>query len=129
MLRLLRLLVAALLLGGIAACGGSGSTQVVQTEHYKVQLTLDALRFGERTATIEVSDLSGAPVAADTVVVAPVMTAMGMASPDVTAQALGGGRYEARGVLFSMVGDWEFDVRVSKGGSVEVARFTVKVAE
>lgn len=128
-LRLLLGLAAAALLAALAACGGSASTQTVQTERYKVQLTLDDLRVGARTATIEISDVAGNPVAAEAVVVAPTMIAMGMASPEMAAQMIAPGRYEARGAFFSMLGEWEFDVRVSAGGSEDVARFKLQVVE
>jgi hypothetical protein len=61
------------------------------------------------------------------VVVAPLMEAMGMASPEQPAQALGSGRYQAKAVFFSMIGEWEFDVRITAGGAEETARFKVQV--
>ena len=123
------LLALAGLLLVLAACGGSGITQTTQTEHYKVQLTLDSANFGERTATIEVNDLAGQPVTADQVVLAPIMEVMGMASPEAVAQPIAPGRYETKGEFFSMLGEWEVDVRVSAGGTEEVARFKVQVQQ
>src|ERR671932_621817 len=97
-----------LLLITLAACGGPGGiTQTSRTEHYAVQLHLDGVGFGERTATIEVRDTSGNPVTADQVMLAPVMRQMGMASPEAIAQPVAPGRYEAKGEFFSMIGEWD----------------------
>lgn len=111
----------------LAGCGGSGITQSAETAVYKVQLTLDAASFGQRTATIEVQDKSGKSAQIDQVVVAPLMEAMGMASPEQTAESLGNGRYQVQGEFFSMLGEWEFDVKISKGGQEEIARFKIPV--
>lgn len=111
----------------LAGCGGSGITQSAETASYKVQLTLDAASFGQRTATIEVQDKSGKSAQVDQVVVAPLMEAMGMASPEQTAQSLSTGRYQVQGEFFSMLGEWEFDVKISKGGQEEIARFKIPV--
>jgi hypothetical protein len=110
----------------LGACG-SGFAQTVDTDSYHVQLSLDGVDFDQHTATITVQDKSGQPAAVDQVVVAPIMEAMGMVSPEQTAQPLGDGRYRVQGQFFSMLGDWEFDVRVSAGGKQEVARFKVPV--
>ena len=122
-------LVCIALLVALAACGGSTTTQTSQTEHYKVQLSLDGTGFGERTATIDVQSLAGAPVTADQVVLSSTMRQMGMAAPDVTAQPIAPGRYQARGVFLSMVGEWDVDVRVTVGGVEEVANFKTQVSQ
>jgi YtkA-like len=124
-----RWLLAIAVVLALAACGGSGITQTNQTQHYKVQLTLDGTGFGERTATVDVTDLAGQPVAADQVVLAPVMRQMGMLSPEMTAQQVAPGRYQAKGEFFSMAGAWEVDVRISAGGQEEVSSFTFDVAQ
>jgi hypothetical protein len=111
----------------LAACGGSSITQSSQTDTYNVQLTLDGAGFDERTATIEIADRSGQPVTADEVVLAPTMKSMGMASPEAAARMVAPGRYEAQGAFFSMLGEWEVDVRVSAGGAEEVASFKIQV--
>jgi hypothetical protein len=121
-------LVCVALLVTLAACGG-GVTQTSQTEHYKVQLSLDGTGFGERTATIEVQNLAGAPVTADQVMLSSTMRQMGMAVPDVVAQPIAPGRYQARGEFFSMIGEWDVDVRVSVGGAEEVANFKTQVSQ
>ena len=110
----------------LTACGGRGTTQTAETERFAVRLTLDGAGFGPRLATIDINDSSGQPVVADEVVIAPVMEEMGMLAPEVTAQAVAPGRYEARGEFFSMLGEWQIDVRVSAGGNEEVARFVVQ---
>jgi len=111
----------------LAGCGGSGFAQTVDTDSYRVQLSLDGVDFDQHTATISVQDKSGQPAAVDQVVVAPLMESMGMASPEQTARPLGDGRYQVQGQFFSMLGDWEFDVRLSSGGKQEIARFKVPV--
>jgi hypothetical protein len=110
----------------LAACAGGAVTQSVQTEHYSVQLSLDGVGFGTREATIDVRDAAGKPVAADKIVLAPVMRQMGMAAPEATAQPLAPGRYRATGDFFSMIGEWEIEVRVRAGGGEEVATFKVQ---
>jgi len=110
----------------LVACG-SGYAQTVDTDSYRVQLSLDGVDYDQRTATITVQDKSGQPAPVDQVVVAPIMEAMGMVSPEQTARPLGDGRYQAQEQFFSMPGDWEFDVRVLAGGKQEVARFKVPV--
>jgi hypothetical protein len=113
----------------LAACGGNGYSQTAQTGSYSVKLDLDGTDFNERTATIEVRDTSNQPVDGAQVVVVPIMESMGMVSPEQTAQPLGSGRYQAKAAFFSMIGDWEFDVRIAAGGGEEVARFMVPVPE
>jgi hypothetical protein len=113
----------------LAACGASGITQTTQTEHYTVQLGLDGVGFGQREATVEIHDASGSPVSADVVAVAPVMLQMGMAAPEAPARQIAPGRYQASGEFFSMIGEWEINVRISAGGSEEVATFKVMSTE
>ncbi len=92
-------------------------------------MSLDGTNFGEHTATIDVSDLAGKPVAADKVVISPLMQQMGMASPELTAQPIAPGRYQAKGEFFAMEGEWRVGVRVSAGGADEVADFKIQVAQ
>ena len=113
----------------LIACGGSGVTQNGQTAHDDIQLNLDGAGFGEHTATIEVDDHGGQPAVVDQVMLAPVMESHGMVVPDVTAQPAGAGRYQAKGEFFSMLGEWDMDVRVSAAGKEEVARFKIQVAQ
>ena len=115
-----------MLLFTLAACG-SGITQTAQTERYTVALTLDSASFGERTATIAVNDRSGQPAAVDQVVLAPVMEAMGMASPELKALPTAPGRYQIKGEFFSMIGEWQLNVRVSAAGKDDLARFVFQV--
>ena len=124
---LMRWALALLALFALVGCGSTGITRTTQTEHYKVQLTLDGTGFGERIATIEVSDLAGQPITADQVVLSPLMEVMGMASPEQIAQPIAPGRYQAKGEFFSMTGEWDANVRVTAGGTEETARFKVQV--
>ena len=91
------------------------------------RVTLDSASFGERTATIAVNDRSGQPAAVDQVVLAPVMEAMGMASPELTALPTAPGRYQVKGEFFSMIGEWQVNVRVSAAGKDDLARFLFQV--
>ncbi len=124
-----RWLIVLALLFSMAACGGSGYSQTAQTDSYTIQLALDGTDFAERTATIDLRDRAGKPVDRAQVVVAPIMESMGMVSPEQTARSLGDGRYQARAAFFSMIGEWEFDVRVDAGGKQETARFKVPVQQ
>jgi YtkA-like protein len=124
-----RVLTLAVLLALLVACGGSGFTQTARTEHYMVQLNLDGTGFGQREATIDLHDASGSPVVADQVVVTSVMHQMGMVAPETAAQPIAPGRYQATGEFFSMIGEWELDVRVSAGGAEEVATFKIPVTQ
>lgn len=129
MRQIVQMLLAALALGALLAGCGGGITQTTETASYRIELALDDVRFGERTASITVLDKAGQPAQVDQVVVAPVMEAMGMLAPEQIAQPLGAGRYQAKGDFFSMLGEWEFDVRVVAGGAEELARFKVTVVE
>jgi YtkA-like len=117
-----------LLVFTLAACG-SGITQTAQTERYNIEITLDSASFGERTATIAVNDRSGQPAAVDQVVLAPVMVSMGMAAPELIAQPIAPGRYQIKGEFFSMIGEWQVNVRVSAAGKDDLARFLFQVQQ
>jgi hypothetical protein len=123
-----RIIFALLLIFTLVACGG-GITQTAQTERYTIEMTLDSASFGERTATIAVNDRSGQPAAVDQVVLAPVMPSMGMASPELTAQPTAPGRYQIKGEFFSMIGEWQVNVRVSAAGKDDMARFLFQVQQ
>ena len=113
----------------LSACVANGITQTSKTAHYTVQLVLDGTGFGERTAMIMVADTAGQPVVANEVVLTPVMESMGMVAPETIAQPTDPGDYQAKGEFFSMIGEWQLDVRVTVGGNEEVARFTVQATE
>ena len=122
------ILLLVLLVFMLAACG-SGITQTAQTERYNIALTLDSASFGERTATIAVDDRSGQPAKVDQIVLAPVMESMGMAAPELTAQPTAPGRYQVKGDFFSMIGEWQVNVRVSAAGKDDMARFLFQVQQ
>lgn len=124
-LRLLPLLVAVLV--ALAACGSGAVVQTAQTARYTVQLSVEGAQVGKGTATVELRDTSGQPATVDSVVLAPTMKSMGMASPEVAAQPVAPGRYRAEEITFSMLGDWELDVRVTAGGSEETAAFNLVI--
>jgi hypothetical protein len=127
-LRLLPLLIVALAV--LAACASGGQPpQTAQTARYSVQLSVEGAKLGDAAATVEVRDAAGQPAQVESVVVAPTMKSMGMASPEVTAQQVSPGRFRAEGITFSMLGDWELDVRVAAGGSEDTAMFKVQINE
>jgi len=121
--------IVTILFASLSACGGSGITQTSKTAHYTVQLALDGTGFGRRTATITITDTSGQPVIANEVVLTPVMESMGMAAPESIAQPTDPGDYQAQGEFFSMIGEWQLDVRVNVDGNEEIARFAVQATE
>lgn len=110
----------------LTACGGDGA-QTARAGSYTVTLRMDEAAVGQRTAVIEVKDAQGQPAAVDSVVVAPVMRDMGMASPEIAAAPDGPGRYTAGAIEITMVGQWELDVRISAGGAEETATFIIRV--
>lgn len=121
--------VVAILFAFLTGCAANGITQTSKTAHYTVQLALDGTGFGQRTAMIMVTDTAGQPVVANEVVLVPVMESMGMAAPEVIAQPTDPGDYQAKGEFFSMIGEWQLDVRVNVGGNEEVARFTIQATQ
>lgn len=113
----------------LAACGDSGAVQTAKTDHYTIQLGLNGTGFGERVATIQILDEAGQPASVEQIVIVPVMEQMGMASPEVAAQPLSSGYYQAKGEFFPMIGEWTVRVRVSAGGNEEVATFKFQVTQ
>ena len=126
---LLRWFSAVLLAFTLAACSDSGAVQTGKTEHYTIQLGLDGTGFGERVATVQILDAAGQPASVEQIVIAPVMEQMGMAAPEVAAQPLSSGYYQAKGEFFSMIGEWTVKVRVSASGNEEVATFKIQVTQ
>jgi hypothetical protein len=99
-----------------------------ETPSYRVQLDLDGASLGKRTATIEITDSDRNPVDAEHVAVSALMSEMDMTGPSVVAEEIEPGRFEAKGELFTMLGEWNLAVRV-EGGSAdpdEQAMFTVE---
>ena len=121
-----RLVCFALLVLLLVACANT-PTFTQQTASYTVTLSFDALAVGDRSVTVEVRDSAG-PVDTATVTLTPTMLSMGMASPEAVAKSVGNGRYTSDAVLLSMVGDWELDVLIERGGTSETARFLFTVA-
>lgn len=124
---IVRMILCGLLAALLGACGQSGITQTNKTERYTVVLVLDNAAMGMRTFTLNISDQAGAPVSAESVVIAPVMREMGMASPEVTAPMVEPGAYQVQADPFSMLGEWQLDVRIAAGGSEDTTTFTVEV--
>jgi hypothetical protein len=119
--------VFSLLIGGLAACGPTPVTQTNQTARFQVTMTIDATKMGTRTIDLTITDRSGNPATVDQVLVAPVMREMGMASPEMVATSLGGGRYTLRGEPFSMIGIWQLDLLISADGQEDATTFTIEI--
>ncbi len=118
------MLIAVLIL---ATCASNGPL-TVQTLSYNVTLTLDERRVGEYPAIITIEHREGAqssPI--ESVSIVPMMRQHGMASPEVVAQPLPDGRYQADGLLFSMDGDWQIEVYIDRRDAREIAVFQVRI--
>ncbi len=119
------LLIVALLFLVSCAAGGPLTTQTLS---YQVTLTLDERRVGEHPATITIERRDGVqPGPIESVSIVPMMRQHGMASPEVIAQPLPDGRYQADGLLFSMDGDWQIEVYIDRSDAREIAVFQVRV--
>ncbi|MFQ3633147.1 FixH family protein [Roseiflexus sp.] len=118
------LIVALLLLAGCAA----GGPLTTQTLSYQVTLTLDERRVGEHPAMITIERREGKqPGPIESVSIVPMMRQHGMVSPEVIAQPLPDGRYQADGLLFSMDGDWQIEVYIDRSDAREIAVFEIRV--
>lgn len=111
----------------LVGCGPTTTTtQTLKTERHIMQLALDGTGLGERVATIDIKTLADQPIPNGEVVVLPSMEQMSMESPEVTAQQVAPGRYEARGEFFTMLGEWELSVRVHTEEGQDAATFKVR---
>jgi hypothetical protein len=127
--------VMALVIFGLAACGGqetTGGTGVATAPpagDLRISLTTDPNppKAGPVTVVVEVKDAQGKPVDGAQVSVSINHTGMshGGIKGDLTSQ--GSGRYQADG-SFSMSGTWHADVEVtSQGGSATTQSFELQV--
>jgi hypothetical protein len=128
MQQLKALLIAAILVAGMAACGASGFRAEETTDRYRITFTIDQPATGVQRAIVELTGADGAPVSVDSVVLAPVMRDMGHVTPEITLAEIAPGRYEGDVELFSMTGAWEIEMRIGAGGIEETATFRVVVA-
>ncbi len=90
-------------------------------------MSLDGQTVGTRIISITVTDKNGSPAIVDSIIAVPVMHEMGMVSPEMTATALGNGRYEIKGEPFTMLGVWEVALRISAGGKEDTTSFQVEI--
>ena len=123
--------LAALVLAAVLLWPGDDSTEMVGgTASYAITVEPDAdPAVGDNAMTVRVRDKDGGPVAADEVVVEPVMPEMGHTEPAVTATGVGAGDYRATGARLSMAGTWEITVTVRRSGTTESAAFPVLVRD
>jgi len=107
------------------ACQAPPPATIVQEGHtstYTVKLELDGTSLGQRAATIR---LSGAAPEPERVAIVSSMPGMDMPGATVTAQHVSQYRYEAHGELFTMLGKWRIEVRLTIAGTDEAAIFDV----
>ncbi|MET9406526.1 hypothetical protein ABZX90_12295 [Streptomyces sp. NPDC002935] len=105
-----------------------GTVLTGSSDHYDVRVRLDLLTTATTTADIEVTGRGRDPGDLGGVSVEAVMERMGHAMPPLAAEALGDGRFRARGQLFVMAGEWELGVRLRTAhGASELATVTVVV--
>jgi YtkA-like len=120
-----RILLFPLLLAGLslAACQAPPPVALAaQTETYTVDLELDSATLGQRTATIELAGPEPAEV-----LLSPAMPQMNMTGTEMVATKVDDGRYEARGEFFSMLGDWQVEVKIDGPTGQEVAAFDIEI--
>ncbi|MDF2760423.1 MAG: hypothetical protein K0S99_3057 [Thermomicrobiales bacterium] len=90
-------------------------TPVVQ-DGLVVTVAAEPARPGPTDIAVDVRDPDGAPLPDARVVIFAEMAGMGQAGQGTPAEEVEPGRYVARGVSLSMVGDWQVTVRVSPRG-------------
>ncbi|MDJ0466432.1 hypothetical protein [Streptomyces sp. H27-C3] len=91
-------------------------------------MRLDRLTTSTTGVDIEVTGRGRDPVDLEGASVEAVMERMGHAMPSLTAEALGDGRFRARGQFFLMPGEWEVGVRLRTAGrAAELATVSVVV--
>jgi mono/diheme cytochrome c family protein/Tol biopolymer transport system component len=114
------LLIAAVALGGYIlgrrSAAPPGVAQTTQVDNLSITMQLDNPVVGERTVEVAVKDAAGNPVDAQSVRLRFTMVEMDMGVSELDAQPVGGGRYQARGPFFTMVGDWKVDATVERAG-------------
>ncbi|MEU0400022.1 hypothetical protein ABZ318_07200 [Streptomyces sp. NPDC006197] len=114
----------------IARSGGEqpGTVLTGGSDHYDVRVRLDRLTTATTVADIEVTGRDRDRGEPSGVSVEAVMERMGHAMPSLAAEALGDGRFRARGRLFVMAGEWQLGVRLrTADGASELVTLTVVV--
>ena len=101
-------------------------TKLTDNNLYSLELVIPSknLMMGVNTVEIIVHHATGGDVAQADVIVTPWMPSMGhgvMEKPVITER--GGGLYSVDNVIFSMVGHWQLQVKVSKDGKEDSAVF------
>jgi YtkA-like protein len=131
--KLAMILIALLLVAGLAACGGdveAGPAGVTGD----LQLTLTTrpsppVREETATVVVQVKDKDGKPVEGATVMLSSGMIGMSHGGPKGQLADKGGGSYEGEG-KFSMGGTWRIQIEASKGGGTPtMGRFDIDVAK
>ncbi|GAA3014222.1 FixH family protein [Actinokineospora diospyrosa] len=102
------------------------------TTSYSVRLSVTDPAVGTNTVDVEVADLSGTLIAADEVILEPVMVDMGhaltpTALTPTAAKAGQPGHYRAERIDLPMTGPWELTVTIRHRNTTERAVFSLVV--
>lgn len=123
------LLTIALLLGCQMPRSGYGAEQetvdglTITLERPEAPLLLE-----DYDLVVALADEAGRPVDGASVYLNLAMPAMPMGVNQPVADPLGGGRYQVRGAVFTMEGDWVIFVHATVAGKEHVATFESRVA-
>lgn len=143
MKNLVRLLAVALVSAAVAmGCGGStdnnhnhdnhnqNSNTNGDSGHFTITATLEGgdAKTGQNVMMIEVKDKEGKAVEGATVTVDPQMPSMGHGSSETPkVEEVGGGKYKATPVTFTMSGEWTVTIKVEANGETGSKTFDFSV--
>ncbi len=103
--------------------------QTAQAGDVRVTMQLDDAALGLRVIDVLLRDAADNPIDAEAVRLRFTMAEMDMGQIEVDAQPLGRGRYQARGLFFSMVGAWQVQAMLDRGGQPPAqASFAIAIA-
>lgn len=88
--------------------------ETFQSDDLKVTLRIDKLLVGDRSIEVQLNDSSGRAVDADAVRLRVSMVEMNMGNTLIEAERIGKGRYQLRGPLFTMGGNWTVEIMVER---------------
>jgi hypothetical protein len=97
------------------------------TSHYVVTATVDSARMGGTAVEVDLATRAGAPLDRAMVQIQAVMPLMGHATPPVTADSAGGGRYRAAQVPLMMTGAWELQLSIAAPDGVDTLMLPLSV--
>lgn len=88
--------------------------ETFQSDDLRVTLRIDELLVGDRSIEVQLNDSSGRAVDADAVRLRVSMVEMNMGNTLIEAERIGKGRYQLRGPLFTMGGNWTVEIMVER---------------